>query len=150
MAAIFPLGTFIRGRRDWNVNGLMLGTGQISLSNTTAKITLNNNTATGAWLAVYAILAWNPTRPALCQLYTQGALVPPSGLVTQQMLVPGMPAIDGYLSATTGVFGSDPAPAVIFNGDGINWLTLGDCPCVVLPPGYSCSVRQFVMFGNYV
>jgi len=150
MSAIFPLGGFIQGRRAFNANGLMLGCGQVSAPNTTAKVSLNNNTQTGAYLAIYGVLGWSPSKPSLLVLYSKNQLSVPTGLVAQQMLVPGMPAIDGFVTAESGVFASDPSPIIIFTGSGQSWLTFGDCPIMVIPPGYACSVRQFVVQGQNV
>ena len=149
MSTDFPLGTFARGRRDWSIEQLMIASDYRSGSGSPSFYELNNNSVAGNYLAVYGILAWRAYTVKLMSAQVfQGLSATHSVTTTIGPLVPGMPALDGYLAVfdTGGAGGT--AIGMNFIADGTRWLTLGDLPLFILAPQTRVSVSISQMIGN--
>lgn len=152
MATGFPLGSFMRGRRDWSIEQLMLGGCTTSGSSGHSRISLNNNSKQGNYLAVYGILAWRgysvKTMVAFLSMVQDGLPAPTQQPYTNAV-VPGNAAIDGYIGQanTAGGYGYS---GLWFLADGSHWLTMGDTPLFVLPPGWLVAVQMINPNSNSV
>lgn len=149
MSAGFPLGVFARGRRDWSISQLMIGSYAAQGGGNSSLFSLNNNTNAGNYLAVYGVLAWRAFSVKLMAATTVNGLAAAAtgtNAVTQS-LVPGMPAIDGYVGFGAGSFGTNAA-GVIFWADGTHWLTMGDLPLFVLAPNQRLQIMYSEIIGN--
>jgi hypothetical protein len=116
--------------------------------NPIAVFYLGNNTKTGEYLAVYGILAYRPAFPQLMAAWVINHLenVVPGNI---SMMVPGTGQIAGTVSTNnvSGPFGAITNP-IQFVADGKQWLTLGDVPMFVVPPGQSLLVSGAPQFGT--
>ena len=149
MSTDFPLGTFARGRRDWAIEQLMIGSDAVPGSASTTYFSLNNNSVAGNYLAVYGILAWRAyTLKTMSAQVLPGLTVGADPNTRVYSLVAGMPALDGYISViSTGGFGP-VYTGLMFVADGIHWLTMGDLPLFVIAPNTRLSVSASQTTGN--
>lgn len=117
-------------------------------TNPQAACYLYNDSSKGDYLAVYGILGYHAATPqlmgaAIIKLRDNGA---PGNVA---MLVPGTGQINGLITVNgaVGVFQGNQNP-VIFKGDGSLFLTNGDVPLFVVPPGYSLVVGAWQILGS--
>jgi len=151
MARSLSLGTFSRGRRDWSIEELMVGSAQISNSNPQqSRFSLNNNTAVGRSLAVYGLLCYRSLQP---YLWSADVLVgqKSGGLSNLRTLIPTRAALDGLISVENLAITAAAQPfGVVFVGDGREWLTLGDLPMFVIPAGSRLAVNPYQLVESGV
>lgn len=151
MPAGFPLGSFVRGRRDWSIEGLMIGSAVNYGGNVMQWLSLNNNSNSGMYLAVYGILAWRQSYPKGMAAFMQMGADNPVNIAYSpytSTLIGGVATIAGYL----GVYGAGSIGinmyGIHFQGNGTDWLTMGDLPIFVLPPGYQCVATPDLLGGQ--
>jgi hypothetical protein len=151
MAAGFPLGSFARGRRDWSIEQLMIGS-MTSATFNSVNFSLNNNSKLGNYLAVYGILAWRNYHPQTMQAFVQVGKDTPYtqiGATPTHPLIAGRAAIEGYIgSRTNGITGTPIG--ITFAADGAHWLSMGDLPLFVIPPSYQVVVAPTTLTGQVV
>jgi len=145
MATRVPLGSFFRGRRDWGIEQLAIGNySQQSNSPQQTRFALNNNSITGNYLACYGILARCDAPPHLMGADVLAGF-DTTAYGNSHMVVPGTPMIDGLVSITN--VANEPSVVapypLVFRATGDRWLTLGDVPLFVIPPGMKLGVWGF-------
>lgn len=120
----------------------MLGSASDNGSGYKMHFSLNNNSNTGMYLAVYGILAWRMyynklwaawPSPGGLGLAGPGNYAYTAPVLTNAAVIAGTIGIAGNGGWGTAVAG------VHFLGDGANWLTMGDTPLFIVPPG-SCLI----------
>lgn len=147
MAAGFPLGTFTRGRRDWALSELMMcGAQNQGGSGIQVRYSLVNNSKNGNWLACYGILFYRSYSHKLVNaLIIPGADAAP-GVANYPFAVPLIftaAAIDGAIGMSSGGgFGAPYTQQFQWWADGTRWLTFGDLPLAVIPPGQQLTVAN--------
>jgi len=145
----FPLGTFARGRRDWAIEQLMIGSDAVPGSGSPTFFCLNNNSVAGNYLAVYGILAWRAyTLKTMSAQVLPGLTVGVDPNTRVNPVVAGMPALDGYISVISTGGNGGVFIGMNFIADGMHWLTMGDLPLFVIAPNTRLSVSVSQMIGN--
>lgn len=105
--------------------------------------TLNNNSNQGNCLALYGVLAFSEVSfPMMALTWKYGLSGSPGSGDVPFNLDPRSPKHDGYTFFTqTGGAGPNTT-GILWWADGRTWLTNGDIPLFILPPGYQAQVTQ--------
>jgi hypothetical protein len=111
--------------------------------------TLNNNTKAGNFLAIYGILAWrNGTTKLMAATVASGLSGGPPTTAITQPIIQGRAALDGYVGLGSNFSVATQSAGVLFIGDGIRWLTMGDLPLFVIAPGNQLIVQNANISGH--
>jgi hypothetical protein len=139
MSSSLPLGTFTRARRDWGIDELQIGGALLQGGSLTNVIGLGNNTKTGNYLAVYAMLAWRAEWDQRMIAWPAPG-IPTAGLSAQTMIDPTSGPTEGQIYAANRTISGLPTQGLTFVADGKRWLTLGDIPLFIIIPNWTLYV----------